>query len=239
MADEPTISVIVPLYNAEQYVAAALESIFSQLPCPTEVLVVDDGSLDAGVAAVRAFGPRVTVLQQENRGPAAARNAAAARASGDVLAFLDADDLWTPGRLAAQLQRMAEQPDCAIVVGQVENFVSPELDAEEQQRLARSAEQTGSVHIAAMMVRRTAFDRIGPFDETVRHGEFITWWARVQQLGLRVETLPQTVLRRRLHRSNMTRLEPDGRRQYLAALRAQLAARRAAADAAERADGAG
>jgi glycosyltransferase involved in cell wall biosynthesis len=227
MTDQPLVSVVVPLYNAERYVTAALDSIFAQDAAALEVLVVDDGSQDGSVAALAPFAARVTLLRQANAGPAAARNRALRQAAGEFVAFLDADDLWPAGRLAAQLAVMAAQPACAVVLGQVENFVSPELDAAEQQRLARSAEQTGTVHIGAMLVRRPTFELVGLFDETVRHGEFIAWWSRLQQLQLPVVTLAQTVLRRRLHQSNMTRLEPDGRRNYLAALRAQLAARRA------------
>jgi glycosyltransferase involved in cell wall biosynthesis len=228
MAEQPSVSVIVPLYNAERYVAAALDSIFAQQQTALDVLVVDDGSQDDSLTALIPYAGRITLIRQANAGPAAARNRALRQAGGDVVAFLDADDLWPTGRLAAQLAVLAAQPECAVVLGQVENFVSPELDEAEQQRLARSAEQTGSVHIGAMLVRRSTFELVGPFDETVRHGEFIAWWARLQQLQLPVVTLSQTVLRRRLHQTNMTRLEPDGRRNYLAALRAQLAARRAA-----------
>jgi hypothetical protein len=92
--------------------------------------------------------------------------------------------------------------------------------------LAKSAVQTGEIHIGALLIRRHTFLRIGDFDTRWRHGEFIDWWARATRLGLTYTVLPDLVLRRRLHTDNMTRREQEGRREYLALLREQLGRRR-------------
>lgn len=231
------ISVVMPVYNGGQHLAAALESILGQVPSPNEILVVDDGSTDNSATIARSFGSPVRVLTQANLGPAAARNLGVAHATGDLLAFLDADDLWLPDKLARQLHVLQDDPTCEAVLGGMENFISPELDEYQHQMLARSANQSGTHHVGTLLIRRAGFQRIGPFDERWRHGEFIEWWARARQLYLSYVALPDLVLRRRLHAHNLTRREQDGRREYLGMLRELIAQRRALAKQAEEPSG--
>src|SRR5665213_2910 len=97
------VSVIVPAYNSECFIAEALKSVLVQGPSVIEVIVVDDGSVDSTCDIVRSFGDPVRLIRQENQGPAAARNNGLRRVRGDYIAFLDADDVWLPGKLDAQL----------------------------------------------------------------------------------------------------------------------------------------
>ncbi len=99
----PNVSVIIPAYNAKGFIADAVRSALDQTYRDLEVIVVDDGSTDGTAAELAAFGDRIRVLQQANRGVAAARNAGAAVARGAWIAFLDADDLWLPHKLERQL----------------------------------------------------------------------------------------------------------------------------------------
>ena len=221
-----TVSIIIPVCNGERYLAAAIQSVLDQSQLPDEVLVIDDGSTDRSAEIAQSFSSPVRYLHQTNLGPAAARNLGIRHATGDVLAFIDADDLWMPDKLALQLAVLSANPAGDAVLGQVENFISPELAESEQNRLAKSAAQTGSFTIGTMTIRREAFLRIGYFDTRWRHGEFIEWWARAMRLNLAHAVLPDLVLRRRLHATNLTRREPEGRREYLSMLREQLAQRR-------------
>lgn len=213
------VAVVIPVYNGACYLAAAIESVLAQSLPPAEVIVVDDGSTDDGAAVACAFGPPVRVLTQTNRGPAAARNLGVAHSSGDLLAFLDADDLWLPDKLARQMQVLQDDPLCAAVVGGVENFISPELGVAQRWALAQAAAQTGDVHVGALLIRREAFRRIGGFDPRWRHTEFVEWWARAARLNLQYTVLPELVLRRRLHANNLTRREQNGRQEYPTMLR--------------------
>ncbi len=226
MSGKPTISVIIPVYNGERFLAEAIQSVLDQTLPPDEIIVVDDGSIDASAAIALSFGPPVRVLSQPNLGPAAARNLGVAHATGDLLAFLDADDLWTPDKLARQAQVLRADPGCEAVLGRAENFISPELDASQAMRLAKTAAQTGEFLAGALLIRRAAFLRVGWFDARLRHGEFIDWWARASQLPLAHTVLPDLVQRRRLHADNLTRREPAGRRDYLALLRQHLVRQR-------------
>ncbi len=231
MSDKPTISVIIPVHNGERFLAEAIRSVLAQTLPPNEIIVVDDGSTDASAEVARAFGLPVRVLAQPNLGPAAARNLGVENACGDLLAFLDADDLWLPDKLARQTQVLRADPACAAVLARVENFLSPELDASQAARLAKTAAQSGEFAIGALLIRRAAFLRVGCFDARLRHGDFIDWWARASQLPLAYTVLPDLVLRRRLHSSNLTRREQEGRRDYLALLRQHLARQREASSA--------
>ncbi|PDV97074.1 glycosyltransferase family 2 protein [Candidatus Chloroploca asiatica] len=237
MAANNTISVIIPVYNGERFLAEALQSVLDQTLPPDEIIVVDDGSTDNSATIARSFGSPVRVLTQANLGPAAARNLGVAHTTGDLLAFLDADDLWLPNKLARQLHVLQDDPTCEAVLGGMENFISPELDEYQHQMLARSANQGGTHHVGTLLIRRAAFQRIGPFDERWRHGEFIEWWARAMQFHLSYVALPDLVLRRRLHAHNLTRREQDGRREYLGMLRELIAQRRTLAKQAEEPSG--
>jgi glycosyltransferase involved in cell wall biosynthesis len=109
------ISVLIPAFNAEQYIAITLESVLAQTDPCFEVIVVDDGSTDRTKEIVRQFAPRVRLIEQRNCGPAAARNLLLAEASGKFVAFLDADDVWNPTKLAVQRRLFDEYPEVILV----------------------------------------------------------------------------------------------------------------------------
>lgn len=114
------ISVIIPAYNAARTIGAALESVLTQTRHADEVLVMDDGSTDQTTEILESYKPRVRVLRQENKGVAAARNVLCAQASGDLIAFLDADDIWHPDYLAVQASCFTEFPEAlAFFTGQL------------------------------------------------------------------------------------------------------------------------
>ncbi len=223
---QPAISVIIPVNNGARYLAEAVQSVLAQTWPPGEVLVVDDGSTDNSGAIARAFGPPVRLLTQANLGPAAARNLGVVQATGDMLAFLDADDIWMPDKLARQLEALRGAPTCEAAVGGVANFISPELDDTQVRLLAHAATQTGHIHAGTLVIGRESFRRIGDFDPRWRYAEFVEWWGRALGLQLRFVTVPELVLRRRLHGGNLTLREHGGHREYLTLLREQVASRR-------------
>ena len=132
--DSPTtaglISVVIPCHDGERYVAETLRSVLAQDHRPLEVIVVDDGSTDRSAQAVLAFGDVVRLARQPHRGAAAARNRGVELATGELIAFLDADDLWTAHAVPRMRAALAEHPDAGMVVGHMEQFASPELSDE-------------------------------------------------------------------------------------------------------------
>lgn len=223
------VSVVIGVYNAERYLGEAIESVLGQDYRPIELIVVDDGSTDGSGSVAQRY-PEVSYLHQPNGGNGAARNTGIDAASGEFLAFLDADDRFTPGKLTRQMHALASDPELDLVFGHVQEFVSPEIDDETRGRIrAPAPEPMPWTAPNLMLIRRSAFDRVGPFETGVRVGVTVDWFLRAKEAGLRYTVLPETVLERRLHTENNGIREAASRSQYLAVLKASLDRRRAAA----------
>lgn len=159
-----TISCIVPVYNGAAYIGEALNSILGQTLRPFEVIVVDDGSTDSTAEIVAEYHQTVSYVYQENAGPAAARNRGIALARGDFLAFLDADDVWHPEKLARQASRFQAVPDLEYCLTYKRNFWEPCLKHEED-RLRGEAhpithDAPGYV-LQTFLAPRTTFEKVG------------------------------------------------------------------------------
>jgi glycosyltransferase involved in cell wall biosynthesis len=220
----PSISVIIPVYNAAPYLAEALRSVLAQTRSANEIIVVDDGSTDDSAAVAQGFVPQVKLIQQANLGAAAARNSGVRLAQGDLLAFLDADDLWFPDKLALQWEALHGEPYPQMVFGMVEQFRSP--DAPSDIRFAGDGQVMAGLHVGAMLIQTEAFHQVGLFRTDLSVGEFIDWYSRASGQGLRSLTLPQIVMRRRLHQNNMMRHAQNVPGDYLNILRDGLRRRR-------------
>jgi glycosyltransferase involved in cell wall biosynthesis len=219
---------MIGAYNAAPYLGEAIESALSQDYEPIELIVVDDGSTDETADVARSFA-QAKVIQQENGGNGAARNLAVENASGELYAFLDADDRFTPGKLSRQKAALDADPDLDMVFGHVREFFSPELDEETCASLRPPA--PGPMPWTApnlMLIRRGSFERVGPFSTAVRVGVTVDWFARAQEAGLRHTILPEVVLERRLHTQNNGLRERASRSQYLDVIRQAMERRRAA-----------
>ncbi len=222
-----SVSVVIPVYNGETYLSEAVQSVLDQGYSPLEVIVVDDGSTDGSAAVVSQFGPAVRYLWQEQQGTGAARNHGVDAAHGEFLAFLDADDLWTPGKLSDQLAALETDPTLDAVFGNIEQFLQPGLDPTIAARFEYHQAMAG-YSAGTMLIRTAVFRRLGGFTPGLRLGEFIDWYARAQELGLTDLVLPQVVLRRRIHGRNTTLMTVDQHIAYVGVAKAALDRRRAA-----------
>lgn len=199
----PLLSVIVPVRNAMPYLRDALHSIAAQQVTPVEVLVVDSASTDGSREAVLSI-PHVRLIDQPGRGLAAARNLGLAAAQGDLIAFLDADDLWPADSLTARLTRLAQCPDSLGVIGLVQRFLQPGTPlppAYANGRLERPA--TGYTP-GALLAHRRLFDLVGLFDETLALACDSDWFARACEAGLPLVAMPQVTLQKRIHGANLS-----------------------------------
>jgi glycosyltransferase involved in cell wall biosynthesis len=221
----PSISVVMPAYNAGRYIAEALSSVLAQEYRPQEIIVVDDGSTD-DTAAVAAAIEGVRCFPIPHGGIGAARNAGVEAATGELLAFLDADDRWPPDKLARQVLALADEPAVDMVFGHVSQFHSPELDADQRERLQCITEPQPGLLAGAMLVRAAAYRRVGGFNTTLAVGEFVDWHARAMDAGLRECMLPQVMLFRRVHGSNTVIQQSDRKSDYLRVVKAALDRRR-------------
>ena len=229
MNDQQFVSVIIPAFNAAAHLGEALHSVLAQSVRPSQVIVVDDGSSDDTSAVGHAFGAPVEVLRIEHGGIGAARNAGLAVATGDFIALLDADDLWEPRKLELQLGALERDPGLAGIFCGVTQFVSSELSEAERTKLTVDAASMPGFLPSALLLRRDAYERVGPFATGLRVGEFIDWHARAIDAGLRFAMLDEVLVRRRIHGANTGRIERDSRVDYLRVLKNSLDRRRAAA----------
>lgn len=112
---KPLVSVVIPNYNYAQYISETIESVLGQTYANLEVIVVDDESTDGSLDVLIKFADRITIIEQKNQGVSRARNNGAAKAGGEFLAFLDADDIWLPEKIERQMQRFNDEPELGMV----------------------------------------------------------------------------------------------------------------------------
>jgi len=200
-SESPLISVIVPVYNGAQFLGEALDSVVRQDYRPVEIIVIDDASTDAS-AEVATARPAVRYLRQDRAGVAAARNRGLAHATGDFIAFLDQDDMWTNDKLRVQLAFLQAHPEIDCVYARQHlvysdgarppPWVRPDLVDKDHDALLPSA----------LLARRALFDKTGEFDTSYVNGSDADWLFRVRDVGCRDAVVPQTLVLRRVHASN-------------------------------------
>jgi glycosyltransferase involved in cell wall biosynthesis len=223
---KPVVNVLIGVYNAAPYLGEAIESVFAQSYRPLELIVVDDGSTDGSGDVARAYGDALRYEFQERAGNGAARNRAVSLASGELFAFLDADDRFLPDKLDRQWAVLEAQPEVDAVFGHVREFVSPELTEDERLSVRPPSPPAPWTAPNLMLIRRDAFHRVGAFDEDLRVGVTVDWYARALEAELCTVMLSEIVLERRLHLSNNGLREREARSQYLHVLKAALDRRR-------------
>jgi len=222
---QPLVSVIIPVYNGEQYLGEAIESVLAQTYEEVELIVVDDGSTDKSAAVAKCFAD-VRYCFQPNGGIGAARNRGTDLARGGLLAFLDADDRWVADKLLWQTKALAGDTELAMVFGHVQQFPSPELPQTIKDSMTYTPEPMPGYSGGTMLIRRAAFDRVGRFSTGLQVGEFIEWYLRTIDLGLKSRMLPEVVLHRRLHMSNHGINKRSEKTDYARVLKAFLDRRR-------------
>jgi glycosyltransferase involved in cell wall biosynthesis len=190
--DTAPVSVVVATRNSAAYVAAALDSIVTQIPRPAEIIVIEGNSTDDTVEVVARF-PGVRVIRQVGGGLAAARNEAIRACSQPLIAFCDSDDRWTAGALAARLDALSANPEVPAVIGLVVR-VAIEGSVATAAQHARIGRAVPGFVLSAMLVRREAFEQVGWFDESLPLGPELDWIARLQQSGSPVLQLDTVVV---------------------------------------------
>ena len=221
--NDSLVSVIVPVYNGEQYLAEALTSILSQDYRPLEVIVVDDGSTDRSAEIARSFN-EVRYIRQENQGPAAARNTGMAAAHGGFLTFCDADDLLRPAKVGVQVAYLQEHLDVDCVLVRHEVFFEPGVV-----RPAWLMDDEGAQPQSAL-VRRSVVERVGGFDRAYRLTEGIEWLSRMRDAGVTIAMIPEVLQDRRIHGGNLSYHRRELQHFLLHSMRSRIARARAEHD---------
>ena len=194
----PLISVVVPAHDCERYIGAALDSAFAQDYTPIEVVVVDDGSTDTTAQIAAAYPVRL--IRQANSGQGAAKNAGVAAATGELIAFLDHDDVWFPAKLRRQLTALDARPDADGVLARLRVLVEPGIA--HPPWLTRSANYPWFPP-SSWLLRRTLVDTVGPFDTESMVPDF-DWMLRARDHGAVFEIVPEPLGLYRFHGENVS-----------------------------------
>lgn len=223
----PMISVVVPCFNGVAHVGAALRSALDQGWPALEVIVVDDGSTDGSAAWIRREFPLVTVIEQANQGVAAARNHGIAAAHGEWIAFLDADDIWLPGKLTAQMAVAAATPETRMTYTAWAVWASD--DASPEVGFLNNLQQSAGVETlwngpsgwiypqllldcevwtSTVLIQRSLLDEIGGFYIQLRIGEDYDLWLRASR-RTQIIRVPRPLALYRQHPASITRSVPS------------------------------
>jgi glycosyltransferase involved in cell wall biosynthesis len=216
--DRPLVSVIVAVSDGERFMRSALHSIFKQSYHPFELIVVDGQSVDHTAVIAQSFEP-VRYIYQAGQGLANWRNTGIEAAQGELIAFLDADDLWTPDKLDVQVHYLLQNPKIQYVNAWVKLFVEPGS----RLRSGYTKEFLGRAHVGrtpgTLVARRSVFDLVGMFSADFSIACDVEWFKRANDHNTPAFTIPQVLLYKRIHNRNLSSDVEMNRREVLSIIK--------------------
>jgi glycosyltransferase involved in cell wall biosynthesis len=207
---EPKVSVVIPVFNCANFIGDAVESVLCQTLKPIEIIVVNDGSTDNTNDILKKYSGKIICIQQENRGPASARNNGIRNAKGEFIAFLDSDDIWVPNKLERQMEVFLRNPDLAMVYSRCVDF-----DSEDGTSLANSPTSVYSgeifeklltesfIPLPSVVVRSWILTAVGMFDESLITAEDNNLYLKIAKTW-HIFGLDEVLVRRRRHAGNLS-----------------------------------
>ena len=212
----PLITVVIPCHNGERYLEETLASVLHQTWRPIDVVVVNDGSTDNSAALAERLGDPIRVVSQSQRGPAAARNCGIATARGDLIAFIDQDDLWVPEKLTMQMAAFEADPALDVCVGYIQRFRDTAHG-----RVKRGKPVPGYLSVT-LLAKRALFD-LHLFDAARKYSDSADWFLHVQAAGYNIRLLPDLLTLHRDHADNLSLTHGDeSRQEFLHLLKAKI-----------------
>lgn len=219
---KPDLSVIIPAYNAEKYLAEAVNSVKDQAwEGNIEIIVIDDGSTDGTAGIAKELG--CAVIPQNRQRAAHARNEGIKQSKGEWIFLLDSDDKCEPDTLKKLYAPVEAYPETVAVFGKTRDFVSPEITAAELGNVVPRTEPYEGILPGCSLIKRSVFDIVGLFDETLKSGETVDWMMKLRASGLKTVQLPDVILNRRIHLTNTGRTDrKEELKNYAALLRKRM-----------------
>lgn len=227
---DPLVSVVIAVRNGDEFLAAAIESALAQTRACREIIVVDGNSSDRSPEIARSY-PQVTLLAQRSQGFAGAWNEGIRAARGSMIAILDSDDLWDPRKIELQVRALTARPECGFAMSATRFLRMPGAPLPPgYERVDLEASHSAPIP-SAMLARRAVFDQVGLFDESLRMASDIEWFRKARDMGIASISMPEALLQRRIHGSNLSYRPPDPgllNRELLSLLRDSINRRRSA-----------
>ena len=201
MDKQQLVSVIIPVFNAENYLGEAIESVINQTYQPVEIIIVNDGSTDCSEQIARSYS-KVHYITQTNQGCAAARNTGLGAARGGFIAFQDSDDIWLPQKLETQMDFLFKEPEFGGAICRIDNFLDPE--AARYDDITNFGLSNENIALISLVARKSVFDRVGGFNSEYSVGSDFEWFTRSKEAGIKIKILDEVLLHRRVHGENIS-----------------------------------
>ncbi|MEL6930143.1 MAG: DUF1919 domain-containing protein [Cyanobacteria bacterium J06600_6] len=200
------VSVIIPVYNGAEFLAQAVAHVLKQDYHPLEIVIVDDGSTDDTAKIARQLANKVRYFYQDNQGPAAARNFGIGQAKGNIIAFLDVDDLWSDNKLQLQLDCLKQHPEVDIIQGMIiKQLIMPDKFKQDNFQVAKISQPYHYILLGSCIYRKSLFTSVGLFDETMYLGDDVDWFVRAWEHRVRKHLIDDVTLFYRHHNNNITK----------------------------------
>ena len=202
------ISVILPIYNGEQYLLEAIQSVTSQNFSITEILIVDDGSTDGTSRLIKQLDIDIPIryFYQENKGPAFARNVGIKNATGDWLCFIDSDDIWPHDKIKSTLEFLKHNSEVDVLWGMTKFFFESKELKSKYLRSEIAEDPLFNTYLGAAFFRKDVFDKVGNFDITLKYCEDLDWYLRALEKKIRLVKTSNIGLLYRIHSNNSTHM---------------------------------
>lgn len=208
------VSVVIPCFNDAAYIAEAVNSVLNQTYPVWEVICVDDGSTDRSLAMINSINSsKLKVLSQLNSGAANARNQGVKATTGNLICFLDADDIWSADKIERQIASMSQTQ---ISFGHIQEFFDSTVQIQGVPRV-----MPGYSPIT-MMIKKEDYIRVGDFNEGLAVAEFVDWLSRAKHLNMSMTMDEEIYAFRRIHIGNIGRLTKPNASHYAVSLKAAL-----------------
>jgi glycosyltransferase involved in cell wall biosynthesis len=219
MTAGPLVSVAIPVRNGERFLRQALDSVLAQTYRPIEVIVIDDGSTDGTAEIVKQYGDKVRYVWQPPQGLPAGRNHGITSSNGEFVSFNAHDDLYTPEKLEIQVGYLLAHPETQCTVSRIKFFLEPGCGVPKGFR----AELLEGDHVGripeALVARRSLFDTVGMFRTDLKIADDVDWFARCKDRQVQMAVLPQVLLHKRVHGTNLSSNAMANNRELLTLLR--------------------
>ncbi len=207
------VSVIIPVYNCQDFLGAAIESALGQSYKNTEIIVLDDGSQDASFSVAAKFSG-IKYIRLSHQGVSGTRNKGIQEASGDYIAFLDADDVWLRDKLKIQIDLLEKNPDLGYVLARMKNF----YDKGDKTAcwMEESEFNKNPIGIQTLVARKEVFNIVGLFDVRLSIAEDMDWFLRAKEKHIPMYIIDEVLVKRRIHNNNICRIFYRKRKRTMA-----------------------
>lgn len=206
--NQPLISVIIPVFNGSQFISQTIDSVFKQTYTNIEIIIVDDGSTDNSVSLVKSLSKDIKIVEQNNKGAAAARNSGVDESKGEFIAFLDSDDIWHPQKLEIQIDALRGCEWCytdTLFLGGINDGISDSFFTKKYEGFILDKIVTGNfIGTSTVLLSRNLFNLAGGFNSSLRSIEDWEFWCRVSSFS-EIRYIPQSLVKYRVHPSSVSR----------------------------------